>query len=71
MHEQDTYRGRVCECPVVNGVQYDGDGYTHCKGTPSSLHIARETLETACKVCYGVLMSVPMSSQLSGQAGAR
>uniref|UniRef100_M8CSG7 Uncharacterized protein n=1 Tax=Aegilops tauschii TaxID=37682 RepID=M8CSG7_AEGTA len=29
---RDTYRGRVCECPVVNGVRYDGDGYTHCKG---------------------------------------
>lgn len=28
---RDTYRGRVCECPVVNGVRYDGDGYTHCK----------------------------------------
>ncbi|CAD6335947.1 unnamed protein product [Miscanthus lutarioriparius] len=28
---QDTYRGRVCECPVVNGVRYEGDGYTHCK----------------------------------------
>ena len=30
---RDTYRGRVCECPMVNGVRYDGDGYTHCKGT--------------------------------------
>ena len=29
---RDTYRGRVCECPMVNGVRYDGDGYTHCKG---------------------------------------
>ena len=53
MHEQDTYRGRVCECPVVNGVQYDGDGYTHCKGTfPSfSCHAMaryREILEAAC-----------------------
>jgi hypothetical protein len=28
---QDTYRGRVCECPVVNGVRYEGDGYTDCK----------------------------------------
>uniref|UniRef100_A0A0D3GJM6 Uncharacterized protein n=2 Tax=Oryza TaxID=4527 RepID=A0A0D3GJM6_9ORYZ len=23
---KDTFRGRVCECPVVNGVQYEGDG---------------------------------------------
>jgi hypothetical protein len=31
--EQDTYRGRICQCPVVGGVQYQGDGYTECKGT--------------------------------------
>ncbi|GMY35071.1 vacuolar-sorting receptor 6 [Fagus crenata] len=29
---KDTYRGRVCECPVVKGVQYRGDGYTSCEG---------------------------------------
>uniref|UniRef100_A0A0E0LEE1 Uncharacterized protein n=1 Tax=Oryza punctata TaxID=4537 RepID=A0A0E0LEE1_ORYPU len=23
---KDTFRGRVCECPVVNGIQYEGDG---------------------------------------------
>ncbi|EXB83259.1 Vacuolar-sorting receptor 6 [Morus notabilis] len=28
---KDTFRGRVCECPVVNGVQYRGDGYTSCE----------------------------------------
>ncbi|KAL6502463.1 Vacuolar-sorting receptor 3 [Orobanche hederae] len=27
---KDTFRGRVCECPVVNGVQFKGDGYTSC-----------------------------------------
>ncbi|XP_062160816.1 vacuolar-sorting receptor 6-like [Alnus glutinosa] len=27
---KDTFRGRVCECPAVNGVQYKGDGYTSC-----------------------------------------
>eukprot|EP00243_Klebsormidium_subtile_P000648 TRINITY_DN110_c0_g1_i1.p1 TRINITY_DN110_c0_g1~~TRINITY_DN110_c0_g1_i1.p1 ORF type:complete len:634 (-),score=210.48 TRINITY_DN110_c0_g1_i1:256-2157(-) len=27
---KDTFRGRVCECPVVNGVTFAGDGYTHC-----------------------------------------
>ncbi|KAL6196914.1 hypothetical protein ACLB2K_032527 [Fragaria x ananassa] len=27
---KDTFRGRVCECPVVDGVQYKGDGYTSC-----------------------------------------
>lgn len=28
---KDTYRGRICECPVVDGIQYQGDGYTDCK----------------------------------------
>lgn len=29
---QDTFRGRVCECPVEKGVRFTGDGYTHCAG---------------------------------------
>lgn len=29
---QDTFRGRVCECPIVNGVQFKGDGYSSCVG---------------------------------------
>ncbi|KAJ6746875.1 RING FINGER AND PROTEASE ASSOCIATED DOMAIN-CONTAINING [Salix koriyanagi] len=33
---KDTFRGRVCECPVVQGVKFVGDGYTHC-GAPGSL----------------------------------
>ncbi|KAL8172275.1 hypothetical protein V2J09_024079 [Rumex salicifolius] len=28
---KDTFRGRVCECPFVNGVQFKGDGYSTCK----------------------------------------
>ncbi|CAN6236208.1 unnamed protein product [Urochloa humidicola] len=28
---KDTYRGRICQCPVVDGIQYQGDGYTDCK----------------------------------------
>ncbi|KAJ9183372.1 hypothetical protein P3X46_007235 [Hevea brasiliensis] len=28
---KDTFRGRICECPVVNGVQYRGDGYASCE----------------------------------------
>ncbi|KAG8364195.1 hypothetical protein BUALT_Bualt19G0103100 [Buddleja alternifolia] len=27
---KDTFRGRVCECPVFNGVQFKGDGYSSC-----------------------------------------
>ncbi|KAL9251723.1 Vacuolar-sorting receptor 7-like protein [Drosera capensis] len=28
---KDTFRGRVCQCPIVQGVQYQGDGYTTCE----------------------------------------
>lgn len=28
---KDTFRGRVCECPMVQGVQFKGDGYTNCE----------------------------------------
>lgn len=30
---RDTFRGRVCECPVVLGVKFSGDGYTHCEAS--------------------------------------
>ncbi|XP_009372030.2 vacuolar-sorting receptor 1 [Pyrus x bretschneideri] len=30
---RDTFRGRVCECPIVQGVKFVGDGYTHCEAT--------------------------------------
>ncbi|XP_072974967.1 vacuolar-sorting receptor 1-like isoform X2 [Typha angustifolia] len=30
---KDTFRGRVCECPVVNGVKFVGDGYMHCEAS--------------------------------------
>ncbi|XP_065854707.1 vacuolar-sorting receptor 1-like [Euphorbia lathyris] len=32
---KDTFRGRVCECPVVRGVKFVGDGYTHCQASGS------------------------------------
>jgi hypothetical protein len=28
---KDTFRGRVCECPLVEGVQFHGDGYSLCQ----------------------------------------
>eukprot|EP00250_Pteridium_aquilinum_P017558 c23686_g3_i1 orf=411-2282(-) len=28
---KDTFRGRICECPMVQGVQFQGDGYTYCE----------------------------------------
>ncbi|KAI4318764.1 hypothetical protein MLD38_032433 [Melastoma candidum] len=30
---KDTFRGRVCECPLVGGVQFKGDGYTTCEAS--------------------------------------
>ncbi|KAJ0574141.1 putative EGF-like calcium-binding domain, Thioredoxin-like superfamily [Helianthus annuus] len=30
---RDTFRGRVCECPVVQGVKFVGDGYKHCEAS--------------------------------------
>ncbi|KAG6406677.1 hypothetical protein SASPL_134286 [Salvia splendens] len=35
---KDTFRGRVCECPVVNGVQFRGDGYRSCSAL-KTIHI--------------------------------
>ncbi|WOK96717.1 vacuolar-sorting receptor 1 [Canna indica] len=32
---KDTFRGRICECPVVKGVKFVGDGYTHCEASGS------------------------------------
>ncbi|KAL2484132.1 Vacuolar-sorting receptor 6 [Forsythia ovata] len=29
---KDTFRGRVCQCPLVNGIHYAGDGYISCQG---------------------------------------
>ncbi|KAF6135701.1 hypothetical protein GIB67_028272 [Kingdonia uniflora] len=28
---KDTFRGRVCECPLVDSVQFKGDGYNTCE----------------------------------------
>lgn len=30
---RDTFRGRVCECPIVQGVKFNGNGYTHCEAS--------------------------------------
>ncbi|OIV91141.1 hypothetical protein TanjilG_30363 [Lupinus angustifolius] len=30
---KDTFRGRLCECPLVDGVQFKGDGYTTCEAS--------------------------------------
>ncbi|KAJ0743317.1 putative PA domain, Thioredoxin-like superfamily [Helianthus annuus] len=30
---RDTFRGRVCQCPIVQGVKFFGDGYKHCEAS--------------------------------------
>ncbi|XP_004492565.1 vacuolar-sorting receptor 1-like [Cicer arietinum] len=30
---RDTFRGRVCECPIVKNVKFVGDGYSHCEAS--------------------------------------
>lgn len=30
---KDTFRGRICKCPLVNGVQFQGDGYISCQAS--------------------------------------
>ncbi|KAL0422532.1 UNVERIFIED_CONTAM: Vacuolar-sorting receptor 3 [Sesamum latifolium] len=46
---KDTFRGRVCECPVVNGVQFKGDGYRSCVETESlSLLVDNEEGKCTC-----------------------
>ncbi|XP_071720407.1 vacuolar-sorting receptor 2-like isoform X2 [Rutidosis leptorrhynchoides] len=32
---KDTFRGRVCECPIVHGVKFVGDGFNHCEAPPT------------------------------------
>ncbi|KAG6424980.1 hypothetical protein SASPL_115403 [Salvia splendens] len=44
---KDTFRGRVCECPIVNGVQLKGDGYRSCSGMPFILHVQQVALGDA------------------------
>ncbi|XP_022721878.1 vacuolar-sorting receptor 1-like isoform X2 [Durio zibethinus] len=34
---RNTFSGRVCECPIVNGVKFYGDGYMHCEAS-GALH---------------------------------
>ncbi|XP_038903802.1 vacuolar-sorting receptor 1-like isoform X2 [Benincasa hispida] len=44
---RDTFRGRVCECPTVQGVKFIGDGYTHCEHVDE----CKEKLACQCSEC--------------------
>ncbi|RLN30312.1 hypothetical protein C2845_PM05G20580 [Panicum miliaceum] len=51
---KDTYRGRICQCPVVGGVQYQGDGYNECKDVDEcSEKLACSCPHCSCKNSWG------------------
>ncbi|KAL5578438.1 hypothetical protein UlMin_020137 [Ulmus minor] len=62
---RDTFRGRVCECPVVNGVQYRGDGYSKC----DAFGPARCSIDNGgcwAETNHGLTFSACSNSDLSG-----
>ncbi|KAJ6705269.1 RING FINGER AND PROTEASE ASSOCIATED DOMAIN-CONTAINING [Salix purpurea] len=62
---KDTFRGRVCECPVVNGVQYEGDGYLSCRAIgPGRCEVNNGGCWSETR--HGLSFSACSSSQLSG-----
>ncbi|CAK7335942.1 unnamed protein product [Dovyalis caffra] len=62
---KDTFRGRVCACPVVNGVQYAGDGYVSCKAIgPGRCSVDNGGCWSETK--HGLSFSACSDSQLSG-----
>lgn len=62
---RDTFRGRVCECPSVQGVQYKGDGYISCEAHgPGRCAISNGGCWSDTK--DGITLSACSESQLSG-----
>lgn len=62
---KDTFRGRVCECPVVNGVQYEGDGYASCEAVgPGRCSVNNGGCWSDTK--NGIRFSACMESDVSG-----
>ncbi|MBA0671887.1 hypothetical protein Goklo_029515 [Gossypium klotzschianum] len=49
---RDTYRGRVCECLLVDGVQFKGDGYSHCEGENQDLFARIKCSFALMSSCY-------------------
>ncbi|XP_044497330.1 vacuolar-sorting receptor 6-like isoform X1 [Mangifera indica] len=62
---KDTFRGRVCECPTVKGVQFRGDGYLYCEAYgPGRCEINNGGCWTDAK--NGLTFSACSESQLTG-----
>ncbi|KAK3143744.1 hypothetical protein QOZ80_4AG0304400 [Eleusine coracana subsp. coracana] len=62
---KDTYRGRICQCPVVDGVQYQGDGYTECKAVGPG-RCAMNNAGCWSETRHGKTFSACSDSDLSG-----
>uniref|UniRef100_A0A0D6R212 EGF-like calcium-binding domain-containing protein n=1 Tax=Araucaria cunninghamii TaxID=56994 RepID=A0A0D6R212_ARACU len=61
----DTFRGRVCQCPMASGVQFLGDGYTYCE----AIGPGRCRFENAgcwAETKNGETFSACLASQLKG-----
>lgn len=63
---QDTFRGRVCECPMVDGVQFKGDGYSSCKREFNVYLPNIYLLNYACPplLCFGFIHTSPYLQQV-------
>nr|CAB3500902.1 unnamed protein product [Digitaria exilis] len=64
---KDTFRGRVCECPIVKGVKFVGDGYTHCEGVRSVMEDAGRKLKMGRQSLPAHL--IPFSKCCAGKQG--
>ncbi|KAG5142431.1 hypothetical protein JHK82_018126 [Glycine max] len=79
---RDTFRGRVCECPIIQNVQFVGDGYTHCEAATGALRCAinnggcwketqgsRMTTQKVASVHLdsGVMVSTPVKMWMSAK----
>ncbi|CAD5327214.1 unnamed protein product [Arabidopsis thaliana] len=40
-----TFRGKVCVCPIVDGVRFKGDGYSHCERNKRAREMFNQQME--------------------------
>lgn len=60
---KDTFRGRVCECPLVDGVHFAGDGYKSCQGIHQFIYAVSCPEKDFCK-------ALTLDPQLLDRGGA-
>ncbi|XP_012464710.1 vacuolar-sorting receptor 3 [Gossypium raimondii] len=54
---RDTFRGRVCECLLVDGVQFKGDGYSHWEGL--NVKLLQHSPRLDLGMCFVELLASP------------